>query len=243
MRWERQALLDLRLGDPERAVAAYARAGRIAVAPTPEAARSALVADWDQARRAGGDCLMIAARRREATLLSREARELLVASGEVRGPALTLPAGEVAVGDRVLALRNDRRLRVHNGLRGTVTGIDTKAGALTVVTERGERRLPRAYLEAGHLTHGYAVTAHKAQGLTVDQAFVLLGAGLSREWGYTALSRARGETLYLASDRARETAGEDLRTHRWEPEPDPVWELARDLERSEGRKMSMDLGL
>jgi len=169
----------------------------------------------------------------------------LVASGEVRGSALTLPAGVFAVGDRVLALRNDRRLRVQNGLRVTVLQVDPKAGSLIIATDRGEeRRLPRPYLEAGHLTHGYAVTAHKAQGLTVDQAFVLLGAGLSRERGYTALSRARGETrLYLASDRAQAAGGEDLRTHRWEPEPEPVRELARDLERSEGRRMSMDPGL
>ena len=51
------------------------------------------------------------------------------------------------------------------------------------------------------------------------------------------------DRLYLASDGAQETAAEDLRTHRWEPEPDPVRELARDLERSEGRRISMDLGL
>ena len=98
--WERQALLDLREGRPERTVAAYVLAGRVTVAETAEEARERLVTDWVDARRRGGDCLMIAARRRDARDLSRRAREALVAAGEVSGPALELPSGEFAAGDR-----------------------------------------------------------------------------------------------------------------------------------------------
>ena len=98
--WERQALVDLREGRPERTVAAYVLAGRVTVAETAEQAREQLVTDWLDARRRGGDCLMIAARRRDARDLSRRAREALVAAGEVRGPALELPSGDFAVGDQ-----------------------------------------------------------------------------------------------------------------------------------------------
>ena len=52
-------------------------------------------------------------------------------------------------------------------------------------------RLPLAYLEAGHLDHGYASTIHKAQGATYDRAFVLATESLTREAGYVAMSRAR----------------------------------------------------
>ncbi|MBW3647411.1 MAG: hypothetical protein KY440_06510, partial [Actinobacteria bacterium] len=69
----------------------------------------------------------------------------------------------------MIAGRNDYRLGLLNGTRGTVTEVDVRRRALTVLTHEGrtiEVRFP--YLAAGHLTHGYATTVHKAQGATVD---------------------------------------------------------------------------
>ena len=59
--------------------------------------------------------------------------------------------------------------------------------------------LSTSYLDAGHVRHAYALTGHASQGLTVERAFVLGGAGAQlQEWGYVALSRARTQTrLYL----------------------------------------------
>jgi ATP-dependent exoDNAse (exonuclease V) alpha subunit len=138
-------------------VAAYVLAGRVTVAETAEEARERLVADWAEARRRGGDCLMIAARRRDARDLSRRARDGLVPAGEVSGPVLRLPSGEFAVGDHVTTLRNRRALGVQNGMRATVVAVDVKSETLTIATDDRRRlELPRAYLQAGHLTHGYA---------------------------------------------------------------------------------------
>jgi ATP-dependent exoDNAse (exonuclease V) alpha subunit len=60
-------------------------------------------------------------------------------------------------------------------------------------------QLPARYVRDGHLDHGYAITAHRAQGATVDRAFVLGSDELSREWGYTALSRHRIEARFYVS--------------------------------------------
>jgi hypothetical protein len=60
-----------------------------------------------------------------------------------------------------------------------------------------------------HLTHGYAMTAHKAQGQTVDVTLVAGSAALTRETSYTALSRGRATNhLYLAPDTALDPADE-----------------------------------
>jgi len=48
---------------------------------------------------------------------------------------------------------------------------------------------------------GYAITAHKAQGATVENAYVLLGGRMQdRELSYVQLSRARGETRLFVQD-------------------------------------------
>ena len=51
--------------------------------------------------------------------------------------------------------------------------------------------LPSDYLDAGHVMNGYAITGHKAQGLTCDHTYVLGTESLYREWGYVAMSRGR----------------------------------------------------
>jgi hypothetical protein len=90
------------------------------------------------------------------------------------------------------------------------------------------------------LQHGYAMTVHVAQGLTVDHAFVLAGPGLDRELGYTALSRGRqSNQLYAARDpdTARvEYAPAD--PHR----VDPIARLAAQLQTSSASTLGVDVG-
>ena len=67
------------------------------------------------------------------------------------------------------------------------------------LTTAAPLEIPRATRDAGHLDHGYAITAHRAQGATVDRAFVLGSDELYREWGYTALSRHRTEARFYVT--------------------------------------------
>ena len=52
----------------------------------------------------------------------------------------------IAAGDRVVMRRNDRKLGVVNGERGTVVGVDTERGELDVELRGRRVRLGREYV-------------------------------------------------------------------------------------------------
>lgn len=95
---------------------------------------------------------------------------------------------EFAVGDRIVCTRNNRGLGVVNGDTGVAVGA-TNAGLVVKIGERAVE-LPESYLAAGNLSHGYALTVHKAQGATCDVT-LLWGEHLRAESGYTGLTRGR----------------------------------------------------
>jgi hypothetical protein len=67
------------------------------------------------------------------------------------------------------------------------------------------RRIPANYRE---FTHGYAVTAHRSQGKTVDNVIISADA-MKKELFYVAASRGRSEIAVVTSDRElfRESIG------------------------------------
>jgi ATP-dependent exoDNAse (exonuclease V) alpha subunit len=182
---------------------------------------------------------MICATRADAEELSRRARALRQEAGEIRGEALALPCGEVAFGDRVMALRNDRLLSVENGMRGTVVGVDRGRGVEMKTTSGRRVVLPGWYLADGHLTYADAITAHKAQGLTAERAFVLGTRGVSREWGYAALSRARRDTrLYLEAEAGNGRDLDELGGRHDHRSADALSRLADDLSRDQAKELA-----
>jgi len=104
---------------------------------------------------------------------------------------------EVSAGDRLLLTGNRRvtDLRTTNGELVTVTATDT---AGRVHLEDG-RTLPANYRS---FTHGYAVTAHRSQGKTVDSV-IISADGMQRELFYVAASRGRHAVAVITSDQAR----------------------------------------
>ena len=195
--WDRQALDALRSGEVEQWARAYRARGQITVGENAPATRAALVNDWS---RADGDRLMIAARREDVRDLNERAREFLQHDGRLGPDELFVADRAFATGDRVIGVKNDRRAGILNGQRGTVTAADAETRSLAVTLDGGEAvTLGPGYLDAGHLEHGYAITAHRAQGATVDRTFVLGSEELYRQWGYTAMSRHREEArFYIA---------------------------------------------
>jgi conjugative relaxase-like TrwC/TraI family protein len=109
---------------------------------------------------------------------------------------------EVAPGDRLLLTGNRREaeFRATNGELAKVRCVD--GGRIQL--EDG-RTLPANYHE---FDHGYAITAHRSQGKTVD-AVVLSGDGMKQEQFYVAASRGREGITVITSDvdRLRESVG------------------------------------
>jgi conjugative relaxase-like TrwC/TraI family protein len=233
--WERVALDALRMGKAHVALATYERAGRIHAAPTMVEAQSALVERWAESFQQGHDAVMLAGSRREVAQLNELACVALGRSGPLAEDLLAVDDVAFAAGDKVMCVRNDRRLKVLNGMIGTV---ERRAGnGLVIDTTDGTRMLPADYLEAGHLAHAYALTVHKSQGMTVERAFVLSSESLSQESGYVAMSRATESTeLFVSLELSRETPSHDLRGR--EPS-DSLVDLTRRFQTSRAKQLAL----
>jgi conjugative relaxase-like TrwC/TraI family protein len=206
---QRRALLDdLRDGDVATALAGLQRVDDLKFVSTADEASDAVVAGYLASRDECQDALMIALRRTEVTELNRRARTTLTQHGKLGPPQLYVQGVELAVGDQVLLRVNDTRLDAQNGTRGTVTRVDATERSVDLDTGDRRIRLDQCYLErtardgGPPLAHGYAATAHAAQGATVDEAFVLAGDAIYREWLYVALSRGRHRTVLVAPESA-----------------------------------------
>ncbi len=231
--WEQAALDDLRHGDPDVALAAYRSHGRIRTADTAEQLRDRLVTDWwGTAKENLSGSLMIALRRDDVADLNHRARTKMLAAGRLTGPTITTGSGiELQAGDRIVCLRNDRRLGVVNGTRATITRTAPTRRTVEAVDDRGVRLLlPASYLDAGHVAHGYAITRHKAQGLTCDHTYTLGTDTLYREWGYVAMSRGRITNQLYHGPTDRDDDG--LHHHAHVDDRDEVASLTSRLRRS-----------
>ncbi|NEE03842.1 MobF family relaxase [Phytoactinopolyspora halotolerans] len=219
--WEKHASLRLRSGDAD-VIDSYQAHGRIIDASTDHALDAAYSA-WRADVTAGRASIMVADTHDTVTALNTRARADRIESGRVK------PGGDVAlrdgtragVGDRVITRRNERRLTtgdrwVKNGDRWTVTA--THADGSITVRRAGRQygattTLPSAYA-AEQVELAYAVTAHRAQGATVDTAHAIVtSASMTREALYVAMTRGRERnTVYVATDQP------DLETHLKTPD-------------------------
>jgi hypothetical protein len=158
--------------------------------------------------------LMIAGRTNDVGDLNQRAREHMRAHGQLRGADVEIGERSFSIGDDVVARKNDPHLGVVNGDRAQI--IDMEPGRITVQHNDGRQTdLPETYARDGHLDHGYAVTAHRAQGATVDRTFVLGGQDSYREWGYTAMTRHRDRAdFYITAEQPFLNRGSEAKLDR-----------------------------
>lgn len=105
-------------------------------------------------------------------------------------------------GDRVLHTKNNYQIGVFNGECGNVEEVEKEK----VTVRFGERVVTYDQAFLDELTHGYAITVHRAQGS--EYPFVIIpvhesqGAMLTRALLYTALTRGRQMVVLIGSRRA-----------------------------------------
>lgn len=96
-----------------------------------------------------------------------------------------------SIGDKIMFFKNDYKLGVMNGQMGKV--INTSECRLVVETNNIAIKINT--MEYNHFDHGYAMTTHKAQGVTVDRAIINIDFTQkqlnSRNNYYVDISRAK----------------------------------------------------
>jgi conjugative relaxase-like TrwC/TraI family protein len=237
--WERAALAELRAGSVPAALAAYAEHGRIWPADEVDTARAAMINRWWDLLNDGVnpyELLIVAATKDAVHSLGHAAQQRLRTAGRLGPQVARTDHGRLHIGDRVLATRNDRRIGVRNGQRGTITYAKHSA-ELTVAFDDTDKEvdLPGWYV-GSHLRQGYAITAHRAQGSTIDRALTLVDDTWYRELGYSALSRARhGTELYLTGIELDNGVDHHSPAHT----PEPLTTLAQRFGRSRAEQAAL----
>ncbi|SDP18324.1 conjugative relaxase domain-containing protein, TrwC/TraI family [Pedococcus dokdonensis] len=237
--WERKASLALREGQPT-AAQPYLHHGRVQDGER-DTMIEAIYQAWRADTRAGRTSLMVAADAATVAELNARARADLVATGHVTERGVSVADGTtIGTGDVVVTRLNQRDLHaaggwVKNGDQWTVTAAH-QDGSLTVhrTGKAGTAtRLPADYV-AEHVELGYATTAHRAQGRTVDTAHAYVSAATVREPLYVMATRGReANRLYVDTSYDPDTdTAHDL------GDPVPVEEVLKKVLATSGAELS-----
>lgn len=217
-KWQRQAVKDFAAGEATKGLEAYAQRGFVSVAKDREQALEAVLAAW---RNGGLEApeknLIVAATNADGRALNRRIQALrLENDGQTERPSVMIDGEKFYGGDRILFTKNSSAVGVKNGTLGTVLSVAD--GRVTVALDNGNKRTfsPESY---SHAKLGYAVTTHKAQGVTVDNVFILTNESMQdRELTYVQASRAKNEARFFtteveAGDKLKELAASMGRSH------------------------------
>lgn len=189
---ERAAVAAWREGNYVEALTSWADRDRLIVGKTSQDTTAAMLATWIDQRIGAPDphtemlgLLMVASTNEQVDRLNAGAQAIREVQGELgHGRTYDLPGGHTIhlhENDHVLVRINERHTDdpdALNGYRGVITHIDG-TGHLAVTWTRAvpgghvreSRTFDPGYVAKGGLTHGYALTVHKSQGLNINKTW------------------------------------------------------------------------
>jgi conjugative relaxase-like TrwC/TraI family protein len=203
---ERQASLALRSGHGNRlrhAVGWYRTHDRLHTGDNVAMATDALHGYLSD-REKGKNSLLICDTWEIADALNRRLHDTLTTTGPTAHAARQQ---ELRVGDLTVSRRNDATIdvrpgtgsrggdsvdQVRNGNRWRITAVDPRSNRIAAerLTDNARVAFDNEYLRE-HVSLGYAVTVHSAQGVTTDTAHAVIPDSSTRAMAYVALSRGR----------------------------------------------------
>lgn len=219
--WARDAVTAFGIGDTEAALEAFNERGLLIEAEGDAATIREIGDRWAQLRGSNPEksILLIAKTNAEVLAINEQIRFRLKAEGIVYGSEIPLrtitPSGHTAkinlsAGDEIRFLKRDDELGVINGTTATVLRItqsSAKEDPIDHIVEMSthgrcvsfplskladdKNRLP--------ISHAYASTIYGSQGLTVDNAIVLINPVFDKHDIYVAASRARDSTQLIVN--------------------------------------------
>jgi conjugative relaxase-like TrwC/TraI family protein len=236
--WEAQATQRLRRGDPT-VIDEYIDRDRVQSGTRDQAVDAAYQA-WLSARRDGRSVAVMAADHDNVDQLANRARAHRVDAGQVEAGGIIIGNQTVGVGDEIVTTHNDRRLVtttgawVRNGDRWQVTR-RSRHGALQLssLDGRGKVTVPGAYVQE-HVALAYAVTVHKGQGVTTDEAVLVVDRATSAEHLYVGMTRGRQHNLACV---VTEAAGDE---HQRKEPPSAADVLTRALRKTSNEKSATE---
>lgn len=205
--WAKEAVKSFAHGKADVALKAYNEKGLVTVKNTPEETRDTLISNW---RRVGvhdpKDNIIIATTNLDVSILNEKAQSLRYFEGQLKGDGLTHNGKTYFEGDRVLMTRNSLKFEVKNGNIGTIKDIDFQTKTIFAELDSGKLvSIPLTQYE--NISLGYAITAHKSQGATYENAHLFVSNHDHKEIAYVKASRAKGNAHFYMD---KETAGENL---------------------------------
>ena len=251
--WEQRAIDDVRAGNLEQAIAAYAEHDRIRAFEARDDRDRALVADWWQVHQAGERPVIYSHRRAQVDQLNSVCQRLRAEDGQLGSERLAVGDRSFAVGDMVVLGANaPDRLGVVNGTTAVIVELDVPGRAMTVRTLEEEPaktvRLPSWYLDAQvrpgqsrRVDLAYARTDMRSQGRTERRALLALDGAEDMQGGYVQLTRSTQRTdLYLTVG-PEPLDADDERPHPAREPRAPEELLARVLTRDGSKTLASDI--
>lgn len=212
---EREMVEDFASGRSHKSVKYLYEQGRVIVTDTTKERVAKLVDDYFASTHAMKDKIVIAATNEDVEALNDAIRDRLKAQGKLAGEEVRVTGRdgferEFALGDKIIITKNTKSddldeatlnnsqsgevIEFRKGQRGQITSFKLKM-------DDGKEVWMSATKEQ-NIRHAYAVTVHKSQGQTKEEAFYFVSSNLnSLNQAYVACSRhTQKVTMYLSKD-------------------------------------------